>query len=148
MSQRSQTHAEDPLSGRHPTSHERRTGLPWNASYDNGPAPWDIGRPQRAILRLASEAGFVGTVLDAGCGTGENALAIASLGCSVLGVDVASTVDFTMADAFRLDRLGRKFTTVLDCGLFPHFRQRRATSIRGKPCIGNRSQWNTLRVVL
>jgi 2-polyprenyl-3-methyl-5-hydroxy-6-metoxy-1,4-benzoquinol methylase len=30
-------------------------------------------------------------VLDAGCGTGENALHIASLGLSVLGVDVAET---------------------------------------------------------
>jgi SAM-dependent methyltransferase len=30
-------------------------------------------------------------VLDAGCGTGENALHVASLGLSVLGVDVAET---------------------------------------------------------
>jgi 2-polyprenyl-3-methyl-5-hydroxy-6-metoxy-1,4-benzoquinol methylase len=40
---------------------------------------------------LASEGGFLGTVLDAGCGTGENALYIGSLGLSVLGVDVAET---------------------------------------------------------
>jgi len=38
---------------------------------------------------LASEGGFAGTVLDAGCGTGENALHVASLGLPVLGVDVA-----------------------------------------------------------
>ena len=30
-------------------------------------------------------------MLDAGCGTGENALHVASLGLSVLGVDVAET---------------------------------------------------------
>jgi predicted RNA methylase len=41
-------------------------------------------------VRLASEGGFAGAVLDAGCGTGENALHVASLGLSVLGVDVAT----------------------------------------------------------
>jgi 2-polyprenyl-3-methyl-5-hydroxy-6-metoxy-1,4-benzoquinol methylase len=40
---------------------------------------------------LAAEGGFAGAVLDAGCGTGENALHVASLGLSVLGVDVAET---------------------------------------------------------
>jgi SAM-dependent methyltransferase len=140
LSERSGTRADDPFSGRRPTSHERRTGLPWDASYYDGPAPWDIGRPQPAIVRLASEGGFVGAVLDAGCGTGENALHIASLGLSaglsVLGVDVAETalaiarekadtrgieVEFALADAFRLERLGRRFKTVLDCGLFHTF---------------------------
>ena len=136
MSERSGTLADDPFSGRHPTSHERLTGLPWDASYHDGPAPWDIGRPQPAIVRLASEGGFAGAVLDAGCGTGENALHIASLGLSVLGVDVAETalaiarakaedrgieVEFAAADAFQLERLGRRFETVLDCGLFHTF---------------------------
>lgn len=109
------------------------TGEPWDASYHDGPAPWDVGRPQSAIVRLAAEGGFTGSVLDAGCGTGENALHVASLGLSVLGVDVAETalaiarktadereleVEFVAADAFHLDRLGRRFETVLDCGLF------------------------------
>jgi SAM-dependent methyltransferase len=82
---------------------------------------------------LAAEGGFAGAVLDAGCGTGENALHLASLGLSVLGVDVAETalatarakadargveVEFAAADAFQLVRLGRRFDTVLDCGLF------------------------------
>jgi SAM-dependent methyltransferase len=91
MSGLSRTLANDPFSGRKPTSHERMTGLPWDASYYDGPAPWDIGRPQPAIMRLASEGGFAGPVLDAGCGTGENALLVAALGWSVLGVDVADT---------------------------------------------------------
>ncbi len=136
MSERSGTPADDPLSGRHPTSHERMTGEPWDASYHDGPAPWDIGWPQPAIVRLASEGGFAGEVLDAGCGTGENALHIASLGLRVLGVDVAKTalaiarenaegrgieVEFAEADAFQLERLGRMFDTVLDCGLFHTF---------------------------
>jgi SAM-dependent methyltransferase len=112
------------------------TGLPWDASYHDGLAPWDIGEPQPAIARLASEGGFVGDVLDAGCGSGENALLVASLGLSVLGVDVAETaiamarakaadrrIDarFDVADAFQLASLGRTFETVLDCGLFHTF---------------------------
>jgi len=113
------------------------TRLPWDASYRNdSPAPWDIGRPQPAIVRLASTGGLAGAVLDAGCGTGENALHVAALGFSVLGFDVAETAlaiarnkavkrgiqaEFAVADAFHLDRLGRKFQTVLDSGLFHTF---------------------------
>jgi SAM-dependent methyltransferase len=109
------------------------TGRPWDASYHDGPAPWDIGRPQQAIARWAAKGGFAGAVLDVGCGTGENALLVASLGLQVLGVDVAETAlaiarekardreiqaEFAVADAFHLERLGRTFETVLDCGLF------------------------------
>src|SRR2546421_10870242 len=132
MPERSRTLADDPFGDRHPTSHERLTGLPWDASYHGRPAPWDIGRPQPAIVRLASAGRFSGAVLDAGCGTGENALHVASLGLSVLGVDVAETalaiarakaddrgseVEFAAADAFQLERLGRRVETVLDFGL-------------------------------
>jgi SAM-dependent methyltransferase len=130
------TPADDPFRGRQPTSHERLSGRPWDASYHDGTPPWDIGQPQPAVLRLASEGGFAGAVLDAGCGTGENALHIALLGLPVLGFDVAETalatarkkaadrgikVEFTTADALQLERLGRMFKTVLDCGLFHSF---------------------------
>ena len=133
---RSGAPAEDPFGGRQPTSHERLTGLPWDASYRDGPAPWDSGRPQPAVVRVAAQGGFAGTVLDAGCGTGENALHLASLGLPVLGVDVAETAlaiarakaaereieaEFAVADALALGRLGRRFDTVLDCGLFHTF---------------------------
>ncbi len=83
--------ADDPYCGREPTSHERRAAEPWDASYLDGPPPWDIGQPQPAILRLAGEGPFGGAVLDEGCGTGDNALHVASLGLRVLGVDVAET---------------------------------------------------------
>jgi len=142
MLERSGTLANDndPFGGRRPTSHERISGRPWDASYHDDPAPWDIGHPQPAIVRLASAGGFAGAVLDAGCGTGENALHVASLrapaGLPVLGVDVAETalaiarqkaadrgiaVEFAAADAFHLERLGRRFETVLDSGLFHTF---------------------------
>jgi SAM-dependent methyltransferase len=119
-----------------PTSHEQRAGESWDASYAAGTAPWDIGQPQPAIVRLAAQGAFSGPVLDAGCGTGENALHVASLGLDVLGVDVAPTAleiarekaaargidaDFQACDALHLNRLGRTFATVLDCGLFHTF---------------------------
>jgi SAM-dependent methyltransferase len=136
MSERPGKLSDDPFDGRQPTSHERLSGQPWDASYYHCPAPWDIGRPQPTIVRVASEGGFAGAVLDAGCGTGENALHVASLGLPVLGVDVAETavamarkkardrgiqVEFAAADAFQLERLGRRFETVMDCGLFHTF---------------------------
>jgi SAM-dependent methyltransferase len=148
LSEQSRTLADDPFGGRKPTSHERMAGQPWDASYHDGPAPWDIGRPQPPVVRLAAAGGFAGTVLDAGCGTGEHALHIASLGLSVVGFDVAETalamarekakdrqleVEFVTADALQLERWGRSFDTVLDSGLFHSFdgdeRQRYAASL-------------------
>lgn len=132
-SDRSDSGADDPFEGREPTSHERMTGLPWDASYADGPAPWDVGGPQPAMARVAAEGGFTGAVLDVGCGTGDNALHLASLGLAVLGVDVAGTAiararakaadrgldaEFEVADAFHLEDLGRTFDSVLDCGMF------------------------------
>jgi ubiquinone/menaquinone biosynthesis C-methylase UbiE len=88
------------------------------------------------VVRLANAGAFVGAVLDAGCGTGDNALHIAAQGLHVLGVDVAASAvsiaresatargidtDFIVADALHLDRLGRVFDTVLDCALFHAF---------------------------
>jgi hypothetical protein len=97
LSDQSGTLADDPFSARHPTSHERLTGLTWDASYHVGPAPWDIGQPQPTTVRLASEGGFAGAVLDAG------------------------GMSSPAADAFQLERLGRRFETVLDRGLFHTF---------------------------
>src|SRR5437016_1674189 len=50
-----------------------------------GQAPWDIGRPQKAFLDAADR--ITGSVLDAGCGTGANALYFAGRGREVTGLD-------------------------------------------------------------
>ena len=107
-----------------------------NAYRDGGTPTWDIGRPQGAVVRLATAGHISGSVLDAGCGTGENALHLAGLGHAVLGVDFAAAaieranakaadrhlpVEFRVADALDLDALGRTFDTVLDVGLFHTF---------------------------
>lgn len=133
MPERSGPGTDDRFGGRTPTSHERMAGQPWDASYHDGPAPWDIGGPQPAVERLVAAGGFAGAVLDVGCGTGENTLLIAAQGLPVLGVDIAETAleiarsnaaergieaEFAAADALHLERSGRWFDTVLDSGLF------------------------------
>jgi SAM-dependent methyltransferase len=96
--------------------------------------PMDIGRPQPAFVRLTDQGCLTGRLLDAGCGTGENALLAASRGADVTGVDIALaaivrarakasarglTARFEVADALDLGRLG--LTAVIDSGLFHAF---------------------------
>ena len=104
-----------------------------NAYRDGGVPTWDGGRPQGALVRLAASGLIVGTVLDAGCGTGENALHLAALGHAVVGVDFATAAierakakaadrglptEFLVNDALDLAVLGREFDSVIDIGLF------------------------------
>jgi SAM-dependent methyltransferase len=108
----------------------------FNAMYDAGPPPWDIGRPQPAFLELAEHGELTGRVLDVGCGTGEHALMAAARGLDATGIDaVPSAIDqaqrkardrglaarFLVWDALRLPELGEQFDTVLDSGLFHVF---------------------------
>ncbi|GAC1470652.1 MAG: hypothetical protein NVSMB9_15960 [Isosphaeraceae bacterium] len=99
-----------------------------------GKAPWDIGRPQRAFVEVADRV--AGAVLDAGCGTGENALFFAERGHLVLGIDFLEdpiqearrkaherrlNAEFAPMDALTLADLDRKFDGVIDSGLFHDF---------------------------
>lgn len=107
----------------------------YDAAYSGVPN-WDIGRPQRAFVRLV-DAGLVrGPVLDLGCGTGELALYIARRGVDVLGIDLSAVAiaqarqkarwrdipaQFLIMDALDLPGLraaGFSFTTVLDSAMF------------------------------
>jgi SAM-dependent methyltransferase len=111
-------------------------GARWDSAYREGWAPWDIGRPQSAFVRLADAGEFSSPVLDCGCGTGEQALMLATRAYEVLGVDLAPTairaarmkaaernlpVEFHVADALHLDALQRTFASVVDSGLFHTF---------------------------
>jgi cyclopropane fatty-acyl-phospholipid synthase-like methyltransferase len=106
------------------------------AYADGGTPTWDLGRPQPAVLRLV-DAGAFGPagarVLDAGCGTGEHALLLASAGHRVVGVDLAEeairraaaksdergvAATFLVRDALDLAGLARTFDAALDVGLF------------------------------
>lgn len=98
--------------------------------------PWDIGRPQGEIIRLAEKGEIRGAVLDAGCGTGENALFLANQGYEVTGIDAVDVAIrkakeksrerrvpavFLKWDALEISGLGKRFDTVIDCGLFHVF---------------------------
>ncbi|MGA2875448.1 MAG: class I SAM-dependent methyltransferase, partial [Nitrososphaerales archaeon] len=101
-----------------------------------GTPPWDIGRPQAEFVRISSEGGILGRVLDIGCGTGENAIFFASLGLKVWGLDAAPLaiekarkkalergvqVEFIVGDAMHLEKIQRRFDIITDCGLFHTF---------------------------
>ena len=99
-----------------------------------GQAPWDIGRPQQAFLAVADR--ITGSVLDAGCGTGDNALFFASRGHEVTGIDFLEepiqrakrkaaerglSATFLVMDALALKDLPEVFDSVIDSGLFHVF---------------------------
>jgi cyclopropane fatty-acyl-phospholipid synthase-like methyltransferase len=109
----------------------------WDAAYTaEAPPPWDIGRPQPAIVRLAESGLLTGRVLDVGCGTGEHALLAASQGAAATGVDLSPTaierarakaaqrgldVRFDVGDALDLSRQGLDFDVIVDSGVFHVF---------------------------
>jgi cyclopropane fatty-acyl-phospholipid synthase-like methyltransferase len=104
------------------------------ASFYAGKAPWDIARAQGPFVAVADRV--VGPVLDAGCGTGENALFFAARGLRVVGVDFVEeairraqakaaqrgvAVQFLVKDATALADWGERFASVIDSGLFHVF---------------------------
>src|SRR5437899_8109373 len=99
-----------------------------------GQAPWDIGKPQKPFIDVADQ--ITGSVLDAGCGTGDTALFLASRGNNVTGIDFLEepirrakrkagerglSVTFLVKDATTLKDWSEQFDNVTDSGLFHVF---------------------------
>jgi len=99
-----------------------------------GKAPWDIGKPQPAFVKAADQ--MTGSILDNGCGTGENALFFAARGHKVTGIDFLEQpiadanrkaqqrnlpATFLVIDALHLEDIPEVFDSVIDCGLFHVF---------------------------
>jgi len=115
------------------------TGGSWDDAYQRNEAPWEIGRPQPAIVRVADGGGLVSPVLDVGCGSGEHALLAATDGMDVTGIDLSQTAierarakarqrglsaEFLVGDVLDLasiKRLSPPFRTVIDTGCFHTF---------------------------
>jgi len=104
----------------------------FDSAYKGRP-PWDIGRPQKEFVELVRRGEISGSVLDIGCGTGENALFYAGEGYEVWGIDSAPQaiekaqekaagrglqMHFLVLDALDFTRLNRKFDTATDSGFF------------------------------
>jgi SAM-dependent methyltransferase len=107
------------------------------AAFENlyaGPAPWEIDQPKGAFVAIADR--LVSPILDAGCGTGENALLFASRGHRVIGIDFVEeairrarakaherglAVEFLVKDATALSDWGERFASAIDSGLFHVF---------------------------
>lgn len=115
------------------------TGGSWDDAYSHGRAPWEIGRPQPAILRVADAGELIEPILDSGCGSGEHALLAATIGLEVTGVDISVlaverarakarqrglSAEFLVGDVLDLrsiERLNPPFRTVIDVGCFHTF---------------------------
>jgi len=95
---------------------------------------WEIGRPQKVLLDVADQ--ITGSILDSGCGTGENALFFAKRGHRVTGFDFLAEpitlakqkaaergqkATFLVLDALALKELPDVFENVIDSGLFHVF---------------------------
>ncbi len=102
-------------------------------------APWEIRRPQPAIVDLFKWGQITGKVLDVGCGTGENTIFLAEQGLETVGIDLAGRaierawsnvlhlesrtqhpvhIHFEKLDVFSVDKLGQTFDTIIDSGMF------------------------------
>ena len=100
----------------------------------DGKAPWDIGKPQSVFVEAAEH--IAGSLLDAGWGTGENALFFAQRGHQTAGIDFLEhpiaevkrkaqerglPATFLVMDALHLNDISEVCDSVIDCGLFHVF---------------------------
>ena len=101
------------------------SNLPDRSRFESayaGQAPWDIGRPQPVFVGAADQ--IAGSLLDSGCGTGDNALFFAARGLKVTGIDFLAEpierakrkaaqrglqVNFLVMDALALSAIPEQF---------------------------------------
>jgi cyclopropane fatty-acyl-phospholipid synthase-like methyltransferase len=113
------------------------TTVPDRSTFESayaGQAPWDIGKPQKPFIDVGNQ--ITGSVLDAGCGTGDTALFLAGRGCIVTGIDFLEVpiqraqrkaaergvqATFLVKDALTLKDWTERFDNVIDSGLFHVF---------------------------
>lgn len=99
--------------------------------------PWAIDQAQPDLMQLEAEGVLKGrSILDVGCGTGDNAIYLAQRGYRVAGIDFSSSaikiahrkaqdasvkVDFRVFDALKLSDFSETVESVIDYGLFHQF---------------------------
>lgn len=108
--------------------------LLFNLWYKFGKPPWIIDGAQPDLIAVVEKGDVCGpTILDVGCGNGENAIYLAKCGFDVTAVDVSAkaivfakqkaneagvNVTFIALDVLEIGTLNKKFDTIFDSGLF------------------------------
>jgi methyl halide transferase len=106
----------------------------WEQRYVQADTPWDTGKPSTELQRIVSEGKVKPCrVLELGCGTGTNAIFLASLGFEVTAIDLSQTalerarekareakvtVNFIQGDVTALPDVGGPFPFVFDRGTY------------------------------
>ena len=109
----------------------------FESRYRSGNTPWDTGRPDKNLTALIHELVEPGSrILEIGCGTGDNAIFMASIGLKVTATEIvpmalqkakekaakkALNVNFLLRDIMEKDIPGNPFDMAFDRGCFHHF---------------------------
>lgn len=135
----------------------------WNERYRAGDTPWDDGQPEARLVELVLRGELEPCrVLEAGCGTGTNAVWLAERGFDVVGCDLSPlalerataraadagvTVPFHARNLLEDEVPGAPFELVFDRGVFHVFdaaedRARFAAAVAS--ALGPGGRWLTL----
>jgi SAM-dependent methyltransferase len=114
--------------------------------YAGGSPPWDRGKPDPELIRVLDAGLLPGrTVLEFGCGYGDNAIELARRGYQVMAVDFVAQavelarrkaqaakvkVDFRCADVVALE-FERPFDVLFDRGCYHHMRRADLAGFQG-----------------
>lgn len=134
----------------------------WNAHYEAGDTPWDVGVPDDHLTRFVGSLDAPrGKALEVGCGTGTNALWLAGQGWQVTAVDLSALAvekarakapagvrcSFHQLDFLAAAPLGGPFDLVFDRGCFHVFdgaAERRRFAERVASLLAPGGQWLSL----
>jgi SAM-dependent methyltransferase len=95
--------------------------------------PWDTKAPKENVIGWHTGGWVHGSVLDIGCGLGDNAVYLAKNGYTVTGLDISPTalitaerrakdagvdISFAATDSTKLEGYTDAFDTIVDSGMF------------------------------
>lgn len=110
-----------------------------NSNYQRN-APWSIGKPQPALVKLFDKYPLFESVLDVGCGAGDLAISIVQRGYSTLGIDLSEEaieickskigslqpeiqrlIDFRVGNGLKPSQFNKQFGSIVDSDFYHLF---------------------------